>query len=80
MRHLFQDHTGISNAAPPDAPLRYIFLHRGDDRGLEITDDVVEPRIHDHISNLRFSISPSAFFQVKLLDFFNNRIHIFSEE
>lgn len=60
-----QDHTGISNAAPPDAPLRYVFIHRGGDCGLEIANDVVEPRIHDHISNLRFSISPSAFFQVK---------------
>ncbi|EYU18839.1 hypothetical protein MIMGU_mgv1a0189602mg, partial [Erythranthe guttata] len=27
----------------------------------------VEPRIQDHISNLRFSISPSAFFQVNTL-------------
>lgn len=59
-----QDHTGISNAAPPDAPLRCIFIHKGGERGLEIANDV-EPRIHDHISNLRFSISPSAFFQVK---------------
>ncbi|KAG6415406.1 hypothetical protein SASPL_122817 [Salvia splendens] len=64
---VIQDHTGISNAAPSDAPLRYIFLHRGGDCGLEIADDVVEPRIHDHISNLRFSISPSAFFQVNTL-------------
>ncbi|KAG6417915.1 hypothetical protein SASPL_120112 [Salvia splendens] len=64
---VIQDHTGISNAAPSDAPLRYNFLHRGGDSGLEIADDVVEPRIHDHISNLRFSISPSAFFQVNTL-------------
>ncbi|KAL1558554.1 zinc finger CCCH domain-containing protein 24 [Salvia divinorum] len=64
---VIQDHTGISNAAPSDAPLRYIFLHRGGDCGLEIADDVAEPRIHDHISNLRFSISPSAFFQVNTL-------------
>ncbi|XP_057782659.1 zinc finger CCCH domain-containing protein 24 [Salvia miltiorrhiza] len=64
---VIQDHTGISNAAPPDARLRYIFLHRGGDCGLEIAEDVVEPRIHDHISNLRFSISPSAFFQVNTL-------------
>lgn len=64
---VIQDHTGISNAAPPDAPLRYIFLHRGGDCGLEMANDTLEPRIHDHISNLRFSISPSAFFQVNTL-------------
>lgn len=69
MWHLLQDHTGISNAAPPDAPLKYIFIRRGD-CGLEIANDVVEPRIHDHISNLKFSISPSAFFQVNCLIFF----------
>ncbi|KAL6510907.1 hypothetical protein OROGR_022031 [Orobanche gracilis] len=61
---VIQDHTGISNVAPEDAPLRYIFIHKGGDRGLEIANDVVEPRIHDYISNLKFSISPSAFFQV----------------
>ncbi|KAK6163302.1 hypothetical protein DH2020_000166 [Rehmannia glutinosa] len=61
------DHTGISNAAPPDAPLRYVFIHKGGDCRLEIANDVAEPRIHDHISNLRFSISPSAFFQVNTL-------------
>ncbi|PIN17494.1 tRNA (uracil(54)-C(5))-methyltransferase [Handroanthus impetiginosus] len=64
---VIQDHTGISNAAPPDAPLRYVFINKGGDRGLEIANDVVEPRIHDHLSNLRFSISPSAFFQVNTL-------------
>ncbi|KAK6163311.1 hypothetical protein DH2020_000175 [Rehmannia glutinosa] len=64
---VIQDHTGISNAAPPDAPLRYVFIHKGGDCGLEIANDVAEPRIHDHISNLRFSISPSAFFQVNTL-------------
>ncbi|KAL8501476.1 hypothetical protein ACS0TY_020850 [Phlomoides rotata] len=64
---VIQDHTGISNVAPPDAPLRYVFIHKGGDCGLEIANDVVEPRIHDHLSNLQFSISPSAFFQVNTL-------------
>lgn len=60
-----QDHTGISNAAPSDVPIRYVFVHKEGHSGLLLADDVVEPRIHDYISNLRFSISPSAFFQVK---------------
>ncbi|KAL0390115.1 UNVERIFIED_CONTAM: Zinc finger CCCH domain-containing protein 24 [Sesamum calycinum] len=64
---VIQDHTGISNAAPPDAPLRYVFINKGADCGLELANDVAEPRIHDYISNLRFSISPSAFFQVNTL-------------
>lgn len=64
---VIQDHTGISNAAPPDAPLRYVFINKGGDCGLELANDVAEPRIHDYISNLRFSISPSAFFQVNTL-------------
>ncbi|KAK4440747.1 Zinc finger CCCH domain-containing protein 24 [Sesamum alatum] len=64
---VIQDHTGISNAAPPDAPLRYVFINKGGDCGLELANDVAEPRIHDYISSLRFSISPSAFFQVNTL-------------
>ncbi|KAG8387690.1 hypothetical protein BUALT_Bualt02G0047500 [Buddleja alternifolia] len=65
---VIQDHTGISNAAPSDAPFRCIFVRKeGRDSGLEIANDIAEPRIHDHISNLRFSISPSAFFQVNTL-------------
>ncbi|CAA0811991.1 Zinc finger CCCH domain-containing protein 24 [Striga hermonthica] len=64
---VIQDHRGISNAAPSDAPLLYVFIRKGNDCGLEIANDVVEPRIHDHISNLKFSISPSAFFQVNTL-------------
>ncbi|GER57710.1 zinc finger (CCCH-type) family protein [Striga asiatica] len=64
---VIQDHIGISNAAPSDAPLRYVFIRKGIDCGLEIANDAVEPRIHDHISNLKFSISPSAFFQVNTL-------------
>ncbi|KZV34575.1 zinc finger CCCH domain-containing protein 24 [Dorcoceras hygrometricum] len=65
---VIQDHTGISNVAPSDAPVRYVFIRRDEgDYGLHMTDDVVEPRINDHINNLRFSISPTAFFQVNTL-------------
>ncbi|XP_075490786.1 zinc finger CCCH domain-containing protein 24 isoform X1 [Primulina tabacum] len=65
---VIQDHTGISNVAPSDSPMRYVFTHRDEgDCGLQMTDDIVEPRIHDHINDLRFSISPTAFFQVNTL-------------
>ncbi|KAL1201391.1 Zinc finger CCCH domain-containing protein 24 [Cardamine amara subsp. amara] len=61
-----QDHTGISNVAPPDAPLRLVpipMLDNGTNQ--EQTNNVMtEARIHDYINNLRFSISPTAFFQV----------------
>ncbi|CAI9105106.1 OLC1v1003961C1 [Oldenlandia corymbosa var. corymbosa] len=63
-----QDHTGISNAAPPDAPLRSLTITKDQsDSGLDTPCDGVEARIHDCISNLRFSISPTAFFQVNTL-------------
>ncbi|KAL3849441.1 hypothetical protein ACJIZ3_011323 [Penstemon smallii] len=64
---VIQDHQGISNAAPSDAPFRYVFINKEGDCGLQIANDFVEPRIHDYINNLRFSISPSAFFQVNSL-------------
>lgn len=62
-----QDHTGISNVAAADAPLRVLPLSVGQsDSALEVADPnaVNEGRIHDCISNLKFSISPTAFFQV----------------
>ncbi|KAK8601505.1 hypothetical protein V6N13_058801 [Hibiscus sabdariffa] len=63
-----QDHQGISNVAPTDAPLRSIpFLKTENSLGPETANNVVEARIHDCISNLRFSISPTAFFQVNTL-------------
>lgn len=63
-----QDHKGISNVAPPDAPLRPLPIPRvGTDSVQDATDNIVQERIHDHISNLRFSISPTAFFQVNTL-------------
>ncbi|OMO57090.1 Cytochrome P450 [Corchorus capsularis] len=63
------DHQGISNVAPADAPLRSLPIPKAES-GLELktSNPVVEAiRIHDCISNLRFSISPTAFFQVNTL-------------
>ncbi|XAR59962.1 tRNA (uracil(54)-C(5))-methyltransferase [Bertholletia excelsa] len=63
-----QDHKGISNAAPADAPLRLIPVPEVENLSVhEATDDGKEARIHDHISNLCFCISPTAFFQVNTL-------------
>ncbi|KAJ6819310.1 zinc finger CCCH domain-containing protein 24 [Iris pallida] len=61
-----QDHKGMSNAAPADCPLLPLPIPNiGDPTlGVSIT---TEARIHDYISNLRFSISPTAFFQVNTL-------------
>lgn len=66
-----QDHQGISNVAPADAPLRSIPILKAEG-GLQpdTTNNIVEARIHDCISNLRFSISPTAFFQVRTLSFY----------
>lgn len=60
-----QDHLDISNAAPFDAPLFPIPLPKVVEGG-NFEDECKEPegQIHDYISNLRFSISPTAFFQV----------------
>jgi tRNA (uracil-5-)-methyltransferase len=56
-----QDHKGISNAAPTDCPLIPLLVPKGDQLDGTAED---KTRIHDHISNLKFSISPTAFFQV----------------
>lgn len=56
-----QDHKGISNAAPADCPLIPLLVPKGDQLEGGAED---KTRIHDHISNLKFSISPTAFFQV----------------
>lgn len=61
-----QDHQGISNAAPADAPLRQLPIPKAGCPEPE-THDVAEARIHDCIGNLRFCISPTAFFQVNTL-------------
>ncbi|XP_077226575.1 zinc finger (CCCH-type) family protein [Tasmannia lanceolata] len=62
-----QDHKGISNAAPADSPLTSLPIPRVKDISTPEDSKVIEPRIHDYISNLRFSISPTAFFQVNTL-------------
>ncbi|KAI0528818.1 hypothetical protein KFK09_001361 [Dendrobium nobile] len=59
-----QDHTGISNAAPANCPLLTLQLPKVDGVSVSGTTATTEARIHDYISNLRFSISPTAFFQV----------------
>uniref|UniRef100_A0A803PWQ0 C3H1-type domain-containing protein n=1 Tax=Cannabis sativa TaxID=3483 RepID=A0A803PWQ0_CANSA len=63
-----QDHQGISNVAPADAPLRQLPLGKEPDvPEMEADKNLVDPRIHDYISNLKFCISPTAFFQVNSL-------------
>ncbi|GMN24736.1 hypothetical protein TIFTF001_000677 [Ficus carica] len=62
-----QDHQGISNVAPADAPLRSLTVPKvtcSTDSG---ADNIAEASIHDYISNLKFRISPTAFFQVNSL-------------
>ncbi|AQK42351.1 Zinc finger CCCH domain-containing protein 24 [Zea mays] len=59
-----QDHKGISNAAPTDCPLIPLLVPKGDQLDGTTEDKI---RIHDHISNLKFSLSPTAFFQVNTL-------------
>ncbi|KAG6760719.1 hypothetical protein POTOM_033899 [Populus tomentosa] len=62
------DHQGLSNVAPADAPLRTLLLpNTNGGSEVQATSNVAEARIHDYISNLRFSISPTAFFQVNTL-------------
>ncbi|KAJ8434168.1 hypothetical protein Cgig2_009735 [Carnegiea gigantea] len=63
-----QDHRGISNAAPADAPLRSlpVAITQANSES-EVVKTFNETRIHDYIGNLRFSISPTAFFQVNTL-------------
>ncbi|KAF2932498.1 hypothetical protein DAI22_04g002000 [Oryza sativa Japonica Group] len=58
-----QDHKGISNAAPADCPLIPLLVPKVD----QSEGTVDKTRIHDHIGNLWFSISPTAFFQVNTL-------------
>uniref|UniRef100_A0A2P2L4Y6 Uncharacterized protein MANES_04G021900 n=1 Tax=Rhizophora mucronata TaxID=61149 RepID=A0A2P2L4Y6_RHIMU len=65
---VLQDHQGISNVAPSDSPLRILPLPNAESGStLEETKNGMEARIHDHISNLQFAISPTAFFQVNTL-------------
>lgn len=64
---LVQDHRGISNVAPADCPLITLQLPLVDGICGSGAICTTEARIHDHICNLRFSISPTAFFQVNTL-------------
>lgn len=61
-----QDHRGISNVAPSDAPLHCLPVPRKESELISgnRSDDGA---IHDYISNLRFQISATAFFQVNTL-------------
>lgn len=62
-----QDHQGVSNVAPADAPLRSLPLAKLESKSMEDSEVGVEARIQDYINNLRFCISPTAFFQVNTL-------------
>ncbi|XP_015058657.1 zinc finger CCCH domain-containing protein 24 isoform X2 [Solanum pennellii] len=63
-----QDHTGISNVAPADAPLRVLPFPREESYSeLHADNAVAEAKIHDYINGLKFCISPTAFFQVNTL-------------
>ncbi|KAL3679740.1 hypothetical protein R1sor_022696 [Riccia sorocarpa] len=55
-----QEHTGVSNAAPANAPLHTLPVPGN------FGDSPVD-YIHDHIAKLKFRISPTAFFQVNTL-------------
>lgn len=65
-----QDHKGISNAASADCPLFPLPVQKignnSDISGSPKNQVVTEERIHDSICNLRFCISPTAFFQVRM--------------
>lgn len=70
-----QDHKGISNVAPADAPLCSLYIPKGDGgSGPEEANDIGEAWIHDYISNLQFRISPTAFFQVTLPTFAEQKL------
>lgn len=72
---VMQDHKGISNVAPADAPLRSLSIPKAESESeLEEANDVGEARIHDYISNLQFRISPMAFFQVLLPSFCQSKV------
>jgi tRNA (uracil-5-)-methyltransferase len=64
-----QDHQGISNVAPADAPLRALHIPEteSDSKQAITTSLTAREDIHDYINNLKFRISPTAFFQVNTL-------------
>ncbi|KAL2597418.1 hypothetical protein AAZX31_11G174500 [Glycine max] len=63
-----QDHQGISNVAPADAPLHLLPIPKAaGDSEVDENNNAKDVRIHDYVNNLQFSISPTAFFQVNTL-------------
>ncbi|RDX70817.1 Zinc finger CCCH domain-containing protein 24, partial [Mucuna pruriens] len=63
-----QDHQGISNVAPADAPLHLLPIPKAvGDSEMDENNNAMDVRIHDYINSLQFSISPTAFFQVNTL-------------
>ncbi|KAE9593205.1 putative tRNA (uracil(54)-C(5))-methyltransferase [Lupinus albus] len=62
-----QDHQGISNVALADAPLHSLPIPKAISHPEMDDKSAMHTTIHDYISNLQFSISPTAFFQVNTL-------------
>ncbi|XP_071711878.1 zinc finger CCCH domain-containing protein 24 [Rutidosis leptorrhynchoides] len=62
-----QDHQGVSNVAPADAPMRSLSLTKAESKSVDNSEVDAEARIRDYINNLQFCISPTAFFQVNTL-------------
>lgn len=53
--------------APADAPLHLLPIPKAaGDSEVDENNNAKDVRIHDHINNLQFSISPTAFFQVRI--------------
>lgn len=65
---LLQEHTGVSNSAPANCPLRKILLPAipGSEE-TSVRDESMAMCIHEHLGGLKFRISSTAFFQVNTL-------------
>lgn len=65
---MLQHHSGVSNAASFDAPIMQMPEDTQDDDGATVSAAaraaIEAPYIHDALCNLKFRISPTAFFQV----------------
>ncbi|XP_071711887.1 zinc finger CCCH domain-containing protein 24-like [Rutidosis leptorrhynchoides] len=61
-----QDHRWVSNVASAAAPMRLLSLTKAGSKPLW-DSETAKARIQDYINNLRFCISPTAFFQVNTL-------------
>ncbi|KAM0932208.1 putative tRNA (uracil(54)-C(5))-methyltransferase transcription factor C3H family [Dioscorea sansibarensis] len=62
-----QDHKGISNVAPADCPMFVLPLVEVEEHSFLEKVHATEARINDYVNNLRFCLSPTAFFQVNTL-------------